>query len=115
MRKQIEHSPTPWRVEDHWIWNGKRVEYPSVVADDGWVVAFLDEGVYAGAPEADSTALEAKTLTLGHAHLIKAAPELLAACKLILQSSSSHGDGPMTREEREVLIRAIAKAESRTP
>jgi len=47
-----------------------------------------------------------------NAHLIAAAPELLAACRLALELCNQHPDS--SRETRQVLQNAIEKATGRT-
>lgn len=98
-----KHTPGPWEVYD--AENRPGIEAPSV--GFSIVVYGLDEDVTVGE---DQCGVYGRTPEEGaaNAHLIAAAPELLAALKLLLSGAHDHQPGIAEAEA------AIAKAEGRS-
>lgn len=93
---EAKHTPGPWTVS---VWHDGRDGTTPCIMASGATVAKIHVAPITPPPEADA-----------NARLIAAAPELLAACKLALETV---GDMTEAEQRRQIVRKAIAKAEGR--
>ena len=94
MNEQVtKHTPGPW------VWNGKDMPFADIEDARGNVIAGMNESVR-------HDAQQARAEERANARLIAAAPELLAALRMVI----AH-DGRLTGADWDTIRAAVDKAE----